>query len=743
MGRVRGESDVAYAAKIDRLIELVLSEQDIEKSDPASPSELARRVHLDTIGRIPTQKELSDFRDAFSAGQYDEILDDILNSPGAVSHAFNFWSDILRVKNGLGRGSAPAEAAYRFWLRDALKENLPYDEFVSQLVTATGQVWNNGAAGYYIRDQGMPLDNAANTARIFLGLRLECAQCHDHPFAEWTQVDFYKMAAFTYGMEAKRYDSPHRVSLRKRLRKSHEETIGIPGFPLLVSQAAADDWLKISNAGLALDRWGLSQSDYQQVAQRSIEHYREYTESKSALTLAVIQMFAPIKHIQSIDTGSTLKLPHDYQYDDASPFDPISPETIIGNVAVGDGVRPSADVYAEWLTAAENPRFKKIIVNRLWNRVFGRGIFEPIDDYTEYTHVSNPALLLALEDLFVEIGYDMRRFQKILFLTEAYRSRVFDGELAPGEPFYFQAPLLRRKSAEQMWDSLVYLAVGDVDEFFPRDAAALSDLAEAERIFDVFESYTEAEFFSVVDEMDEILQTSLPKEAVARRNIQEAQDRGDEAAIGQLTKKYRDMTRAKEEALRKVAYQADEKNAMKAGQPSPSMTMGSTAKQSVFRPPLPDAFPAPDGYDSDQRAAWDESQRRQLMVFAHLTRFMARASELESPARPGHFLNVFGQSDRRAIENASKQASVPQALMMKNGPVVKAVTSPYSHLARTIDFSATPEEIATLTFESILSRTPTDNELPIMMTLFTRDTRRSWRNLVHTLLNSRQFLFIQ
>ena len=73
-----------------------------------------------------------------------------------------------------------------------------------ELISAQGKAWDNGAIGYYMRDRDMPLDNMANTVRIFLGTRIECAQCHNHPFDKWTQMQFYEMAAFTYGVTTRR-----------------------------------------------------------------------------------------------------------------------------------------------------------------------------------------------------------------------------------------------------------------------------------------------------------------------------------------------------------------------------------------------------------------------------------------------------------------------------------------------------------------------------------------------------------
>ena len=88
---------------------------------------------------------------------------------------------------------------YNEWVKQALRDNMRYDKMVQQMLTAEGKIWDDPAVGYTLRDSGMPLDAMNNTVRVFLGTRIGCAQCHDHPFDRWTQREFYQIAAYTYG----------------------------------------------------------------------------------------------------------------------------------------------------------------------------------------------------------------------------------------------------------------------------------------------------------------------------------------------------------------------------------------------------------------------------------------------------------------------------------------------------------------------------------------------------------------
>ena len=172
----------AAAKEVDRLVNAVLKENGVAPNPPIDDATFVRRAYLDIAGRIPTIEEAENFHGSTYGRKREQLIRDLLESDGHVSHAFNFWADILRINSGLGNNARQAEAAYQLWVRDAIEKNMPYGDFVRELIAARGQIWDNGAVGYYIRDRGMPLDNMSNTVRVFLGTRLECAQCHNHPF---------------------------------------------------------------------------------------------------------------------------------------------------------------------------------------------------------------------------------------------------------------------------------------------------------------------------------------------------------------------------------------------------------------------------------------------------------------------------------------------------------------------------------------------------------------------------------
>ena len=194
------EEVFASAAEIDRLVLAKLKSEKIRPNPKLNDMQFVRRIYLDITGTIPTAQQASQFLNKSRSGnKRADLIDELLNSFGYVSNSFNYWADILRLKDQ-PNGNIFSQP-YNEWIKDTLASDLPYNEFVHQLLSAEGRTWENPAVGYVLRDAGMPLANLDNTIRIFLGTRIGCAQCHDHPFDRWTQLEFYHLAAFVNGID--------------------------------------------------------------------------------------------------------------------------------------------------------------------------------------------------------------------------------------------------------------------------------------------------------------------------------------------------------------------------------------------------------------------------------------------------------------------------------------------------------------------------------------------------------------
>lgn len=154
-------------------------------------------------------------------------------------------------------------------------------------------------------------------------------------------------------------------------------------------------------------------------------------------------------------------MPKDYQYDNAKAGDVVQPEALFGAAAeIRKGETPR-QAFARWLTSKENPRFARTIANRLWKQAFGIGQIEPVDDMMDTTVAENTELMNYLEAEMKRLNFDMKEYLRVIYNTETYQRQVSVEEVNPGETYRFSGPILRRMTAEQVWDSFLTLAVPD------------------------------------------------------------------------------------------------------------------------------------------------------------------------------------------------------------------------------------------------------------------------------------------
>ncbi|MEO1995261.1 MAG: DUF1549 and DUF1553 domain-containing protein, partial [Planctomycetaceae bacterium] len=181
--------------RIDTLLLERLAELRIPPSDVCDDETFLRRATQQITGRIPTLAELTDFRRSAAANKRTEAIDRLLDDPGYADHFAQKWSAILRNKRRGQSPRIPGTIAFHRWIRNAVAGNLPYDRFVREILTATGNVESNPPAQWYaeVRYLERYVDD---TAQLFLGTRIACARCHHHPFENISQRDYYGLDAF-------------------------------------------------------------------------------------------------------------------------------------------------------------------------------------------------------------------------------------------------------------------------------------------------------------------------------------------------------------------------------------------------------------------------------------------------------------------------------------------------------------------------------------------------------------------
>lgn len=188
-----------------------LKEHNLKPSKRSTDAEFLRRVHLDLTGKIPTADEVLDFLNDGSKSKREKEIDRLIGSEPYVQYWTRLWMKWL-----INRAES---ANLENWVQEALRNNMPYDYFVRQLVAAEGNAEENGAADFVMRYDLDPVELTAEISRLFLGLPMQCAQCHDHKTEAWYQEDFFGVAAFFTGMK--------RIPLYEVTMDGKKEEVGV------------------------------------------------------------------------------------------------------------------------------------------------------------------------------------------------------------------------------------------------------------------------------------------------------------------------------------------------------------------------------------------------------------------------------------------------------------------------------------------------------------------------------------
>ncbi len=415
----------ASARQIDTMLAGNLKKNGFNSFNEPLPDDLfVRRVYLDILGRIPTREEFLAFAENARPDKREALIDELLLSPGFSSNMFNYFADMYRL-HGSDFFNGVRMDPYIQWWKDQLEANRPYHEIVTDMLTAQGNVGQNPASGFLLRDTGMEFDAFANFGQVMLGIDISCAQCHDHPFDEWTQGDFYEMAAF-FG------NTQRSLGYRPASAMMGAASVEMPNAPA----GWRDNFMKWAETTKGIVP-------------------RDQNSNQFRFFVAALGW-----NITDNETLETV-LPHDFIGQGGKPNEVAQPRTLIGDAAkLGGKTRRQA--IADWLTAPANPRFSLVIANRMWGRAFGRAIVEPVNDLSEdeLKRASQPEVLRYLESEMRRVNYDLREFMRILYNTRAYQSIATFEEPDLTKPYYFAGPVLRRMRAEQAWDSMMLLAHG-------------------------------------------------------------------------------------------------------------------------------------------------------------------------------------------------------------------------------------------------------------------------------------------
>ena len=431
-GRPVAIPDVPEADYVDREVDAKLRALGVEPSGPAADAEFLRRVTLDVIGTLPTPAEVRAFLADRSPDKRSAAIDRLLAHPMHAALWATRYLDITGCDVGAMEGPddmRPRRAGvWHAWFRARFAANTPYDRIARGVLCATSRDgddarnWarreversrslRDGRETDYADKPGLDLfwrrlvdgeyspvePIAERVATTFLGVRIECAQCHKHPFDRWSRSDYRAFANTVADVE-----------------------FGLSPDALAATAALLDERRKADPAGVL----------------PPIPRIRE-----------VYVAARPSRRLADPDTGR-----------------PLAPRAL-GGPELPRGGDPRERLF-DWLVRPDNPYFARSFVNRVWAVYFGAGLVDPVDGFSVTNPPSNARLLDALAADFVAHGYDIRRLERTVLNSRAYRrsSRPVAGNLDDRGHFARSVP--RPLMAEVLVDALD-AALGVPGEFGP------------------------------------------------------------------------------------------------------------------------------------------------------------------------------------------------------------------------------------------------------------------------------------
>jgi len=454
----------AVANPIDNFILAKLELENLSPSPPADPVTLIRRLNLDLVGLPPTVPEVDAFVQAFQKNAESarrELVDRLLRSPNYGERWGRWWLDQARYadSNGYSIDSPRQIWKYRDWVIDALNRDLPFDQFTIEqlagdlLPNATEQ--QQVATGFHrntqINQEGgidpeqfridSVFDRVATTGTVWLGLTIGCAQCHDHKFDPIEQKEYYRFFAFFNNQ-----DEPE-LTL-------YQPELNAPGLIAEQKELEASARDIVSNATEAIAKWEESLTEEQNKSlAKEIQKLLSGDKSKrNAGQMRSLYAAGPgeadekflsiqkrLKDIgkllaEGVSTMVMKERPTPrktnvfIQGDFTRPADEVTCGTpsVMPPLETSDSSVNRLDL-AKWIVSPSNPLTSRVIVNRVWQHYFGRGLVETENDFgLQGTSPSHPELLDWLAVQFVEQGWSLKELHRLIVHSKTYQQSSVD-----------------------------------------------------------------------------------------------------------------------------------------------------------------------------------------------------------------------------------------------------------------------------------------------------------------------------
>ena len=657
-------------------LDAVLQAENVERGVKHKPLPLIddlgylRRVTVDLIGRIPTTEEVRAFQALPAETRRVATVDRLLQHPRFADRWTVFFADMLRLRSNAEGGSQLVA-----YVHNAVSEGMPYDELARRLISINGKVGRTPEVGFVLGDNADPMALAGVTSQVFMGVRIACAQCHDHPFDVWTRKDFYGFAAY--------YGRTQRVERRFNNRILATYTTDTAQTSVLwppegVGEESERKPMKPNFPIDLLDTDAEPEYIVRLRKLRDAQRQEQLAQAKKTEDPGLDDLLAAAgeKAVRRTRGDSKTGL---------GVVDEARQEARDLNVAAaGVGQSELRVQLAELITNPRNEYFSRCFVNRVWNELVGVGFVNPVDDFSGQNPPSHPETLGYLAHEFVAGGYDLRTLIREIVTSDTYqRQHDYSGDesLRVELEAAFLATPIRRMLSEVLYDSIV--TAGHLFEPKHEEGKNLKTVWRLTRIM----KRPDGAVQPVALGGKPAAETMKPKPQMSKP---------DQVASGY------DLEKAFELDFDKLLTKKDETEEGEAVQVD-EMRVMSREELEAMRMAQESARRQADYIDRFVRAVIDDNPQ------------FNSSMRMATPATPEHFLRVFGQPGRVDLgEERDHSASMRGALMMLNGRLtheasrVGEMEPLYPLLAGK---QADPARAVQLAYLEILTREPSEQEL--------------------------------
>ncbi len=445
---VRSSSKVA--AQVDRTIEKELKKSKTPLSEITSDEDFLRRVTFDLIGTTPSANEVTLFGLNPDSKKRTKLIEKLLADEAYAKNWAGYWREVI-FSRATDPRSRIAQNTFNEWMATQLHENKKWDKIVTAMVTATGNVQENGETAIIFAHQAQAPEIAAEMSRIFMGVQVQCANCHDHPTDRWTRKDFHQLAAYFPRMRIAR--APKKTGQRRsfavtsvnrtRKRRNFSPQQILRRFDKNNDKKVSLKEVKGTRFARLFNRI-LRNADKNKDKKLSLKELKSMPNPNNNRPRGSAEYYMP-----------NLKKP-------SSKGTQMEPVFFINKTETKSGLKDldRRGEFAELLTSRNNPWFAKAFVNRVWHEMLGEGFYMPVDDIGPERHAKFPEALELLATGFTTNNYDVKWLYRTIANTQTYQ-RSIRARDAGDLSLPFAAATPTRLRSDQLFNALTKVLGAD------------------------------------------------------------------------------------------------------------------------------------------------------------------------------------------------------------------------------------------------------------------------------------------